>query len=333
MDSNQERKGWFGWIVLDVSFFFVAALSLSLSVLISSMLYVHCVIYLSKKQNHILLENMAWNSHSISLTWFYKDFQPPAVLIKCRAACLTGLCVRLHCSQRLLHPDWTSHGFGSAMRRRDPFPHWVLQQGSQYNATIYCIYYYTYNVIYTVASQNSSSQHSSSSIAASLADVQVSWNNLMALDSSPIEVEIVPRQSPWFNTSRLETVGCPWGNIMATSQAWYQCAGTKDSISAEASEQSAGSEEEVRVPSCTDRVPANLHQMPLNLTCLFWLSSVAQIEDLILRWLDVCGGVQPDPFRGRWSWIHVRLYLASFITMHYHSASLLHILHAAAITI
>lgn len=59
----------------------------------------------------------------------------------------------------------------------------------------------------------------------------MSWNNLMALDSSPIEVEI-------------------------------------DSITAEAGEQLAGSEEEV--------------------------------EDLILRWLDVCGGVQPDPFRGRY---------------------------------
>jgi len=64
-----------------------------------------------------------------------------------------------------------------------------------------------------------------------ISDAKVSWNNLMALDSSPIEVEI-------------------------------------DSISAEASEQPAGSEEE--------------------------------IEDLILRWLDVCGGVQPDPFRGRY---------------------------------
>eukprot|EP00434_Breviolum_minutum_P032729 symbB.v1.2.028942.t1/scaffold3119.1/size63149/5 len=64
-----------------------------------------------------------------------------------------------------------------------------------------------------------------------ISDAKVSWNNLMALDSSPIVVEI-------------------------------------DSISAEASEEAAGSEEE--------------------------------IEDLILRWLDVCGGVQPDPFRGRY---------------------------------
>ncbi|CAE7645378.1 unnamed protein product [Symbiodinium sp. CCMP2592] len=64
-----------------------------------------------------------------------------------------------------------------------------------------------------------------------ISDVKVSWNNLMALDSSPIVVEI-------------------------------------DSVWAEVAEQPAGSEEEV--------------------------------EDLISRWLDVVGGVQPDPFQGKY---------------------------------
>ena len=42
-------------------------------------------------------------------------------------------------------------------------------------------------------------------------------------------------------------------------------------------------------------------------TACFALWPLAQIEDLILRWLDVCGGVQPDPFRGGHVLLHANI--------------------------
>lgn len=42
----------------------------------------------------------------------------------------------------------------------------------------------------------------------------------------------------------------------------------------------------------------NLYFQSVFTVCLALWPLALQIEDLILRWLDVCGGVQPDPFRG-----------------------------------
>ena len=155
---------------------------------------------------------------------------------------------------------------------------------------------------------------------------QVSWNNLMALDSSPIEVEIVP----WHFTSILSI--SLYTFLHLCHPEWWRWSEYVAEMNGAQGLNLCGSQRATgrqrRRGPCASATRDVLCCMNLIMLQRDWRVNIldthvrffhfgshssaliiahstallrcfsAQIEDLILRWLDVCGGVQPDPFRG-----------------------------------